>query len=146
MLGLCAPRLVLFGEGGGGGGLCSIIPNFSVFSFPICILVIIRISFRAPPQSYIKILSVRALASTPIFGYSHTVSSFGPDLGHVITDHRPRGICSPADDLFCAAIISPILLLHSTEYDARLDIDSSRGRFLITIHLPTVHRHGTLQI
>jgi hypothetical protein len=62
-------------------------------------------SFGPPMQSYIKILRVRVFASTPIFGYARTVSGIGPDLGHVIIDHRPRAFYSPADGLFCAAII-----------------------------------------
>lgn len=38
-------------------------------------------------QSYIKILSVRVFASTPILGYARTVSGLGPDLRP--RHHRP---------------------------------------------------------
>lgn len=104
---------------------CLFFPNFYLGQYSIFF-------FEPPMQSYIKILSVRAFAFTPILGYARTVSDLGPDLGHVIIDHCPRAFYSPADNLFCAAILSSILLLQSTKYDARLECYSSRGRFLIT--------------
>jgi hypothetical protein len=64
-------------------------------------------------------------------------------------DHRPHVIYPPADDLFCAAFISPILLLHSTRHDTRLECYSSRDTFLITTifaHSPRARHTSNLSI
>jgi hypothetical protein len=42
------------------------------------------------------------------------------EVDGVIINRRPRAFYLPADDLFCAEILSAILLLHSAKYDARL--------------------------